>query len=63
MNSLYPVIRRVRRPLIPVATTEPAPKAEPQKGNGQGAVAPAAQDSAATTEKKAAKTSDEDFAI
>ena len=63
MSLMYPVIRRVRRPLVQVAATEPAPKTEAQKVNGQGAVAPVAQDLATGTAKKAATGCDEDFAI
>ena len=63
MSLMYPMIRRVRRPLVDLAELDAQAKKQPPVEADNGPATPAGQDSAAKPKVAAAKDHDEDFAI
>ena len=63
MSLMYPMIRRVRRPLIDLAAQDAQAKRQPPVETAEGQGTAAGQEPAAKAEKSAAEDHDEDFAI
>ena len=63
MSLMYPMIRRVRRPLVDLAALDAQAKKQPPVEADNGPATPADQEPAAKSKATAAKDHDEDFSI